>query len=182
VYDPSVAERPRIGLQRATGSYAIGTWKDLVVWVVDGHTPLDELKRLRSHVAEWTRERGGRKNVTLVVLHAARTTMSSEERASVARMIDETKRSRVASSTVVLADGLVGALHRSILTGFTIVVPPPHPTKVCADVATAIAFLHPHVESLCGRVAQEDLAAMVEALHEAILAERALPGGAPRAE
>lgn len=91
--------------------------------------------------------------------------MSAEERRSVARMIDESKHTRAASATVVLADGVLGALHRSILTGISMLVPAPHPTKVFADVERAIAFLEPHIARNCGEVRREDVAAMVADLH-----------------
>ncbi len=158
-------ERPRAEPDRVTPSYAIGAWKNLVIWVVDGHTPLEELERLRARVSDWNRARGGAKNVALIVLHAARSTMSAEERRSVARMIDESKHTRAASATVVLADGVLGALHRSILTGISMLVPAPHPTKVFADVERAIAFLEPHIARNCGEVRREDVAAMVADLH-----------------
>jgi hypothetical protein len=157
-----------------TDTYAIAAWRQLVLWVVDGHTPLDELERLRVIVQSWSRAQGTLKNVTLVVLHDNRSTMSAEERRSVSRMIDETKSQRVASATVVLAGGIVGALHRSILTGFSLLVPPPHPTKVYADVESAIAFLHPHIESVCGPVPPAHLDAMVNALHGEICAKKLL--------
>ena len=155
-----------------TASYALGAWRDLVIWVVDGHTPLDELKRLRSRVAEWRQQRAARKNVALTVLYPSPSTMSTEERLTVARMIDETKHDRTASATVVLADGILGALHRSILTGLSIVVPSPHPVRISADLGTAITFVLPHVERLCGPIEHGEIEAMVADLHAHILAAR----------
>jgi hypothetical protein len=162
----------RVRPERVTDSYAIAAWKGLVVWVVDGHTPLDELERLRVLVRGWTRERGAAKNVTLVVIHASSTTMSTEERRSVARMVEETKSSRLASSTVVAAAGVVAALHRSILTGISLLVPPPHPVKIVANVPAAVRFLHPYVEVLCGRVPPAEIESFVARLHAEILAHR----------
>jgi hypothetical protein len=140
-------------------------WKQLVLWVVDGHTPLDELEQLRRLVHAWYVDQGDAKNVTLVVIHGTNTTMNADERRAVARMIDETKSSRVASATVVLGDGMVGALHRSILTGFSFLVPPPHPVKIFARVEPAVVFLHPFIEALCGPVSPDHVGAMVDDLH-----------------
>jgi hypothetical protein len=155
-----------------TETYALALWKRLVLWVIDGHTPLDELERMRAIVGDWSRRERGLQNVTLIVIYPANTTMSGEERRSVARMIEDTKSTRAASATVILSGGMVGALHRSILTGFTLLAPPPHPAKVFADVPSAIAFLHPHVERLCGRVPAADVVGLVDALHHEILAVR----------
>jgi hypothetical protein len=157
---------------RLTDSYAIAAWKGLVVWVVDGHTPLEELERLRVVVRDWMRERGSAKNVSLVVIHANSTTMSGEERRTVAKIVEDTKSSRIASANVVVSSGVVAALHRSILTGLSLLVPPPHPVKVFANVSPAIRFLHPYIEALCGRVAPEEIEAFVARLHGEVLARR----------
>jgi hypothetical protein len=167
-------ERPQVRPERVTESYAIASFRQIVVWVVDGHTPVDELERLRLHVLEWTRAQGDAKNVALTVLHSNRSTMSAEERRIVARMIDETKGSRLASATVVLADGMLGALHRSILTGFSLLVPPPHPTKICGDLPSALAFLAPHIEKVAGDVPPAHIEAIVDDLHGAVRAQRQL--------
>lgn len=166
-------ERPRVRAERVTDSYAIAVWRRLVLWVVDGHTPVVELERLRTLVHEWSRGQSGEKNVTLVLLHASRSTMEADERRAVLRMIDETKHDRVASATVVLARGMIGALHRSILTGFSLLLPPPHPTRVFGEVPPAIAFLHGHIESLCGAVEPLHIEAMLDDLHAEILRARA---------
>ena len=51
------AERPRVRPERVTDTYAIAAWKNLVLWVVDGHTPLEELEPIRVIVRGWNRER-----------------------------------------------------------------------------------------------------------------------------
>jgi hypothetical protein len=155
-------------------------WKRLVLWVVDGHTPLDELERLRSIVRAWNRAQGDEKNVTLVVIHGTRSSMSAEERQSVARMIDETKDRRVASATVILGGGMIGALHRSILTGFSMLVPPPHPTRICATIPAAIDYLHPYIKALCGDVSAQSVEALVEDLHAEVMDEKSRRAGGDR--
>lgn len=157
--------------ERVTDTYAIASWRQLTMWVVEGHTPLDELERVRRMALRWVTTNPG-KSVSIIVLHGARSTMSSEERASVARMIAETKHTRAASATVVLGRGVIGALHRSILTGFSLLVPPPHPTRVFADVAPAVAWLHPHLEATCGAVPALHVEAMLEDLYGDLCAEK----------
>jgi hypothetical protein len=165
-------DRPHVLPERVTESYAIAVFKRLVLWVVDGHTPVHELEHLSEIVRAWGRQHHGTKNVALVVIHAKRSTMSAEERRPVLRMIDETKHDRLASATVVLASGMLGALHRSILTGFSLLVPSPHPTKVFGDVESAIAFLHPYIETACGPIPTRHIAAMVDDLLAEIRAPR----------
>lgn len=139
------------------------------MWVVDGHTPLDELERLRALALARMKEHP-EKGVSLIVLHGTRSTMSSEERRSVTQMIDQTKHTRVASSTVVLGRGVIGSLHRSILTGMSIIAPPPHPVRICADVPAAIEFLHPYIEAVAGPVDPLHVEAMIADLHGEVCA------------
>lgn len=179
VYPPTVHnDRPRVVPERVTDTYAITMWEGLVLWVADGETPLDELRALTEFVLRYKRERGERQNVALTVIHGTRTGMTAEARKEIARLIDLTKHTRRASSTVVLAEGMLGALHRSILTGLSLLVPPPHPVKITGDVASAVAFLHPYIEELCGPIPPQHVAAMVGDLHGAICAEKLRLGAA----
>jgi len=171
--------RPRIEPDRVTESFAIGNWKRLTLWVVDGHTPVDELESLRQLSQEW-REATTEKVVSLIVLHGRRTTMSGPERRSVMNMINETKHTRLASATVVLGRGLIGSAHRSILTGMSIIVPSPHPVKICAEVSEAIDFLHPYIETVCGPVRHNHIELMCHDLHGAVCARKLLAEQARR--
>lgn len=155
-------------LDHVTASYAIGTWKRVIVWVVEGHTPVATLEALRLRLAVLSRERGDEKHVALTVLYPSDSAMSAEERRSVARMIDETKHRRLASATAVLAQGMMGAVHRSILTGMSILVPPPHPNRITSSIEDAVAFAHPFVVQSSGAVAMADLRTMVEDLYDTL--------------
>ncbi len=55
---------------------------------------------------------------------------------------------RDASATVILADGLVGSMQRSMLTGLMMIVPPIHPAKVFGATSPAVAFVAPFVRAL----------------------------------
>lgn len=157
--------RPRVELDHATASYAIGTWHNLLIWVVDGHTGVEGLERLRVRFSELSRARGEEKHVALIVLYPAQTTMSAEERKCLAKMIDESKHRRLASSTAVLSQGVIGAVHRSILTGISILIPPPHPNRIVSTIDDAVAFVHPHVVKACGPITRAELRAMVDDLY-----------------
>jgi len=135
-----------------------------VIWVVDGSTPPEELERLRTISRAW-REEHPEPTVNLIVIYPTQTTMDAAQRKVAAKFIDETKHTRVASATAVLATGMVGALHRSLLTGLSILVPPPHPVKITARVVDAVDFLHPHIEQTCGPVSAAHVEMMVYDLH-----------------
>lgn len=153
-----------------TETYAIAMVQGLVLWVVDGQTPVDELERLRAMVR--THPRADRPSVTLIVIHGTRSTMNAEERRSVLAMIDETKHHRLASATVIGARGMLGALHRSILTGFSLLLPPPHPHKVFGDVPEAIAYLMPWVPKVSDGLDATAIEAMLADLYAQLLARK----------
>jgi len=167
-----VSESPRAIIDHVTASYALGTWKRVVLWVVEGHTPLEQLEALRRRFAELSRERGDEKHVALTILYPTDSTMSAEERKCVARIIDESKHRRLASATAVLAQGLMGAVHRSILTGMSILVPAPHPHRITATIEDAIDFVHPYATLSSGPVLRSDLRAMVGDLHNTLRARQ----------
>jgi hypothetical protein len=99
--------------------------------------------------------------------------MNAEERERMVRLIKRREKSRLASATVVLADGIAGAMHRSVLTGLSLIARPPHPTKVCANLPDAAAFLMPHLRALCDP--RTKLAEVLAALDEARAAFEARP-------
>jgi hypothetical protein len=76
--------------------------------------------------------------------------MTGDERQRMTKLIERWQHHRAASATVILATGLPGAMHRSVLTGFMMVAPPPHPAKVFGTVADAVTWIMPHVRTLRG--------------------------------
>lgn len=150
---------------------AAGAWRRLVVLVTDGHNDVRALEELRRTLVGWIGENPG-KNVTLVVLHATPSSMSSDERRTMMRLMEETKHSRMASATVVMATGVLGALHRSILTGMNMLVPPPHPSKIVADVPSAARFLAPYLDGLSGPVKADQIEQIAHTLHGRICAAK----------
>lgn len=172
MYPPLVPVRPQVVVDHVTVSYAVGTWKHLLLWVVEGHTPVEQLERLRVRIGALSRDRGDKKHVALTVLYPSDSTMSAEERACVAKMIDETKHRRLAAATAVLAQGVMGSVHRSILTGMSLIVPPPHPNRIAASEEAAINFVHPYVVQSSGAVTPEEIRAMSADLYEALRMEK----------
>jgi hypothetical protein len=57
-----------------------------------------------------------------------------------------------------------------------LIAPPPHPVKICADVPTAIEFLHPYIEVACGPILPVQVEAIVNDLYGDLCAQKLLVG------
>lgn len=124
------------------------------VHVFEGELTLADMARMETLGNEWFAKNPG-KLVELAIIHPSNTRMSNAERQRLTRLIKRWERDRIASATVILAEGLVGAMHRSVLTGILMLVPPPHPSKVFGATRDAVGWLAPHVRELCGPAATE---------------------------
>ena len=67
-----------------------------------------------------------------------------------AELIKRWESFRIAAATVILAQGLLAAVHRSVLTGLLLLAFPPHPAKVFATTGEAVTWLLPYVNALSG--------------------------------
>ena len=141
-------------------------WRRFAVHVFEGKVTLADMDRIEASSEQWDgRIRG--KRVEMVVILPSDAKMTSEERQRMTRIIKRWEASRVASATVILARGLTGAMHRSVLTGMQMLVPAPHPTKVFGEIKAATAWLQPHVQQACGAdTTADELALSVNALCE----------------
>lgn len=128
---------------------ATGIWRRFCVHVFEGSLGLEDMDRIEAAGDLWHRKNPG-KIVEMVIIFASDARMSGDERARIAGIVKRWQDLRTASATVVLASGLMGAMHRSILTGLQMIAPPPHPTKVFGVIPDAVQWLMPHVEALCG--------------------------------
>jgi hypothetical protein len=124
-------------------------WHRMGVHLFEGKLSIEDMDRLDAQGADF-RKRVPGKMVELVVIFPSDARMTSDERARMAALIKRWEKERVASSTVILADGLIGSLHRSVLTGLQMIVPAPHPVKVFGAIAPAVKWLAPYVRDLCG--------------------------------
>ena len=152
---------PLIELPTATTA----VWRMLGVHLFRGKLTLDDMDVLDEQGAMWRKTMPG-KTVELVVIFPSDAQMTSDERKRMAQLIKRWENERLASSTVVLAEGLVGSLHRSILTGLQMLVPSPHPVKVFGTIAPAVTWLAPYAEKLCGPEAKAE--ALLAAVDEMI--------------
>jgi hypothetical protein len=150
-----------------------GTWRRFGVHVFEGQLTLDDMTRLDMASSAWMRRNPGRL-VELVIVYPSDTRMTSTERERMALIVKKWESMRTASATVILATGLIGAMHRSILTGIRLLAPPPHPMKIFGDTAEAVTWIAPHVAELCGAEATAPaLNAAVEDFCTTFLAMRA---------
>ncbi|HEY5148160.1 MAG TPA: hypothetical protein VII82_15405 [Polyangiaceae bacterium] len=130
-------------------SLVSGMWRRFGVHAFEGHVTLEDMTRIEASGSHWHRTNPGQL-VELVVIFPSDARMSAEERTRMASLVKRWEKTRTASATVVLADGLAGAMHRSVLTGLQMIAPPPHPTKVFSRTPDAVAWLAPYVQALCG--------------------------------
>jgi hypothetical protein len=141
-----------------------GIWRRFGVHAFEGHLTLEDMAKLEAFGNAWHKKNPG-KVVEMAIVFPSDDRMEGEERARLVKVIRRWEMARTASATVVLAQGLLGAMHRSVLTGLMLVAPPPHPTKVFGTAAAAVTWLTPHVQSLCGPEANaRDLTAAIDKL------------------
>jgi hypothetical protein len=85
------------------------------------------------------------------------------ERSRMTQIMRRGESDRIASATVILADGLRGAMQRSVLTGLMMLAPPPHPAKVFGAIADAVDYLQPYLRQIPGApTTQSPLSAVLE--------------------
>jgi hypothetical protein len=148
-----------------------GVWRRFGVHVFEGKVTVAHMDELDRRGDAWFKKNPGER-VELTIILPSDTIMTSEERARMVRIIKKWEHVRVASATVILATGVVGAAHRSVLTAFLLLAPPPHPTKVFGDLHAAVDWIAPHVARISGpeatqealRGAVDDLCARFRAL------------------
>lgn len=126
----------------AVWSYACGR---LAVHLFQGQLSVPDMDRMEQVGVLWHERKPG-KRVELSVILPSDARMESAERARMARLVRRWENERIASATVVLAQGLRGAMHRSVLTGLMLVAPSPHPAKVFGTIDDAVAYVTPFVQ------------------------------------
>jgi hypothetical protein len=132
------------------------------VHLFQGRLTVGDMDRMDLIGAEWQRKNPG-KRVELVIVLPSEERMDGQERSRMIRLIRRWEKERIASATVILAQGLIGAMHRSVLTGLMMVARPPHPAKVFGTIADAVAYLTPHISTLgSGATQQATLGAVLD--------------------
>lgn len=142
---------------------ATGVWRRFAVHIFEGKLTLDNITQLEKDSEVW-HSKLSEKLVEMVVIHPSQSKMTSEERKRMQGLIKRWENTREAGATVILAQGLAGALHRSVLTGLLMAVPAPHPTKVFGATNDALRWLAPSIQKTCGPEARID--ALIAAVAE----------------
>ena len=124
-----------------------GFWRGLGVHLFHGKLTVGDMDRLDAFGVQW-RRRNTAKTVEMSIIFPSDARMTGEERARMAQLIKRWEHQRLASATVILAAGMLGALHRSVLTGLLMLAPPPHPARVSSSVREAVTWLGPHLAAL----------------------------------
>jgi hypothetical protein len=146
-----------------------GLWRRFAIHLFEGKLTLENMEHLEKASEGWHAKIKG-KLVEMVVIYPSKAHMTSDERARMTRIIKRWEHARAASATVILAEGILGSLQRSVLTGLQMVVPAPHPTKVFGATPDAVRWLGPHIEEVCGPEAREkDLVAAIETLADGFM-------------
>jgi len=124
-----------------------GVYRHVAIHLFQDRVTVEQMDQLESVATAWRRRHPG-KMVELVVIFPSNNQMTGEERSRMTKLMKRWEVDRTAAATVILADGLMGALHRSVLTGLVMLVPPSHPAKVFGSVRDAVTWLVPHVSAL----------------------------------
>lgn len=149
------------------------TWRQLGVHAFEGEVTLDDMVRIGAAGALWHRKNPG-PVVEMVIIFPSDARLSGDERARMAALVKKWESTRAASATVVLASGVAGSMHRSVLTGIQMIAPPPHPTKVFGNTSDAALWLAPYAKTVCGvEVTSVDLLEAVAELCDAFQDRRA---------
>jgi hypothetical protein len=117
------------------------------VHLFEGRVTLPEMNDMLAVGRRWNAEHPETR-VELVVVFPSDTRMSHDERVHMARVLKLGEARRVCSATVILAEGLLASVQRSILTCMTMLAPPPHPARVFDGVTGALEWLFPYVRSV----------------------------------
>lgn len=124
-----------------------GVHRHVAVHLFQDRVTVEQMDELDAIGSAWRRKHPG-KLVELVVIFPSGNQMTAGERSRMTALMKRWESDRVAAATVILAEGLMGSLHRSVLTGLVMLVPPSHPARVFGKVGDAVHWLVPHVEGL----------------------------------
>jgi len=160
----------RLTRTRLDGSHALAAWRMFTVSIFDGVLGEAELDDLQASITEWRAHHPG-KTVDLAIIYPTRAGMTAAQRKKWLEIIKCTERQRVAGATVILAEGMLGSVHRGIVTSFNLLAPPPHPVRVFGRVSAALTWLSPYLQDRCGaapiEVLERDLTALADEIRAA---------------
>ncbi|HEX4340331.1 MAG TPA: hypothetical protein VH062_30695 [Polyangiaceae bacterium] len=134
---------PLFRFANAWSSFAPG----FAVHLFQGRITVADMDKMEGLGMAWRAKHPG-SIVEMVIVFPSPARPDDDERKRLVRLVGNRERDRTAAATVVLADGLMGAMQRSILTALTMMRRPPHPSKVFASVADAAEWIDPHYRAV----------------------------------
>ena len=152
-----------------------GLWRQFGVHLFEGKLTLADMVQLDEAAKAWRKTNTG-KTAELVIIYPSSSDamMTHDERKRMAHIIKRWENLRLASATVILATGLIGAMHRSVLTGLQLLAPSPHPVKVFGTIPSAVVWLTPYIRELLGQeVTVDSVQTGVDELCKSFRAKRA---------
>ena len=126
-----------------------GNWRRFAVHVFEGKATLADMAAIEASSERWHAKIPDQ-IVEMVIILPSGAKMTGDERTKMTHIIKRWESTRIASATIVRAQGLLGSLHRSVLTGLQMVAPPPHPIKVFGTIDDGLRWLAPHIQKSCG--------------------------------
>lgn len=131
-----------------TATAWISVFDHFAVHLFEGAVSVSDMDRMQTLGGRWNLQHPG-KRAELVVIFPSNARLTSEERVRMTQLMKLGEPHRAAGATVILASGMQGSLQRSMLTGLTMIAPPPHPWKVFGATADAMTWLTPHLVATC---------------------------------
>lgn len=131
-----------------TATAWISVFDHFAVHLFEGAVSVSDMDRIQSVGERWNVRHPG-KRAELVVIFPSNARLTPEERARMAQLVKVGQTHRAAAATVILASGMLGSMQRSMLTGLTMISPPPHPWKVFGTIVDALTWLTPHLVATC---------------------------------
>ena len=154
---------PVIRMPTFWSSVLASTQVELGVHLWEGDLTVLEMNQIQEIGDRWYARYPG-KSLALNIVYPGASLIPppAELRDRFRRLLKHWESRHLAACTVMLAEGLLGAMHRSVLTGMLMIVPPPHPAKIFATVDDALPWLLGHARG--GALDPRELRAAIDAL------------------
>ena len=151
------------------------TWSTAIADTVavhhfEGEVTVLEMNKMQAIGDQWY-ARYPDKSLSISIVFPTTYRAPPEQRDRMRQLIKHWEDRHLAAANVMLMDGLLGAMHRSIFTGILMPAPPPHPTKIFAELEPALPWLLSHQ-----RGSKLDVASLREAIDRISAEFLARPG------
>lgn len=109
----------------------------------EGEVTVMEMNKIQEIGDRWYARFPG-KSLAISVVYPTTHRAPPEQRERLRQLIKHWEHRHLAAANVMLIDGLLGSMHRSIFTGVLMLVPPPHPAKVFSNIDDGVSWLLGH--------------------------------------